>query len=260
MPSTISGINLLPYPEKRALYSEIIPPELLELFHIPASLKDEAGHDLLDLKCPAGSTDAEMSLFHFHESHDPVFYGHISDTLNGQIHILLYGLNDPTIQRFNVDRLPDGRKTSFGTQHRNLEAEKAALRAGLAPGQIYPGPRLFTAALKQFEYFVDKLGHDLFFAEPLYYHVAVVFERHGFAYQSGRRLMKNIELGFSPQGELHSRLNNQSSPFRQADAADSIRLRSWAIHDGILGQPFTGVSMYKYVGKRAGVSSTNIYW
>lgn len=259
MPSTISGINRLPRAEKRAHYVQTIPPELLEAFHIPPSLQDAEGRDLLELKCPAGSSDAEMSLFHYAGAPDPVFYGHIADTLSGQIHILLYGLNDPTIQRFNVDRLPDGTKTKFGTQHRNLKAEIAALQAGLAPGQIYPGPHLFTAAMHQFERFVGRLGHDLFFAEPLYYHVAVVFERHGFTYQSGRRLMKSIEGGFAPNGDLLPHLDGRN-PFRQPHAANSIRLRSWAIHDGILGQPFTGVTMYKYVGEHAGFSSTDKSW
>lgn len=259
MPSTINSINRLPQAEKRALYARIIPPELLEAFHIPPSFHDAEGHDLLNLECPAGSSDAEMSLFHYKDAPDPVFYGHITDTVNGQIHILLYGLNDPTIQRFNVDRLPDGRKTQFGTQHRNLEAEKAALRAGLAPGQIYPGPGLFTEAMHQFEDFIRDLGHDIYFAEPLYYHVAVIFERHGFTYQSGRRLMKSIEEGFSPHGGLLPRLDG-GTPFRSPKAAHSIRLRSWAIHDGILGKPYTNVTMYKYVGEHAGYSSTDAGW
>jgi hypothetical protein len=30
-------------------------------------------------------------------------------------------------------------------------------------------------------------------------------------------------------------------------------LRSWAIHDGILGQPFTNVTMYKHVGQSANI-------
>jgi len=259
MPSTISGINRLPYPEKRTIYAGIIPPELLDAFNIPSSLQNAEGHDLLELNCPQDSADAEMALFPYKDAPDPIFYGHVSDTLNGQIHILLYGLNDPTVQRFNVDRLPDGTKTNFGTQHRNLEAEKAALKAGLAPGQIYRGPHLFTASMRQFERFIISLGHDIYFAEPLYYHVAVVFERHGFTYQSGRRLMQSIERGFSPGGDFLPLLDD-SNPFRQPSAAHNIRLCSWAIHDGILGQPYTGVTMYKYIGKHAGISTTDKKW
>jgi acetoin utilization protein AcuC len=94
----------------------------------------------------------------------------------------------------------------------------------------------------------------MYFVEPLYYHNAVIFERYGFTYQMGRRLMERIEAGFAPNGDLHPRLDGLS-PFRQPAAEDSIRLRSWAIHDGLLGEPFTNVTMYKRVGKSAGIST-----
>ena len=51
---------------------------------------------------------------------------------------------------------------------------------------------------------------------------------------------------------LSGRLDG-STPFRRPNAAGSVRGRSWAIQDGILGNPFTGVHMYKGVGKHAGV-------
>ena len=46
-----------------------------------------------------------------------------------------------------------------------------------------------------------------------------------------------------------------SNSFRQLEAANSIRKRSWAIHDGILGEPFTNVTMYKRLGKSAGINT-----
>lgn len=256
MPSTIGGINRLLAHEKREYYARVVPPELLEKFDIPSSMMDPDGNDLLDLNCPDGSTNTELSLYHEAAARDPVLYGHITDTLNGQLHILFYSLNDPRTQRFNVDRLPDGTKTQFGTRIRNLEAEKAALEAGLAPGQIYRGPHLFSESMDQFERFVEGLGHKLYFAEPLYYHVAVIFEKHGFTYQTGQRLMQRIHAGFSSQGDLLPKLDG-SSPFRTPQAAHSIRLRSWAVHDGILERPFTDVTMYKYIGKHAGLSTTD---
>jgi hypothetical protein len=101
---------------------------------------------------------------------------------------------------------------------------------------------------------VGELGHGLYFTEPLYYHNAIIFERLGFAYQQGRRLMERIQKGFSPAGDLIPLLDG-STPFRKPEAANHIRLRSWAIHDGILGESFTNVTMYKRVGKHAGVST-----
>jgi acetoin utilization protein AcuC len=66
--------------------------------------------------------------------------------------------------------------------------------------------------------------------------------------------MQRIQSGFGPGGDLHPLLDG-STPFRQPQAAHSIRLRSWAIHDGILGEPFRNVTMYKQVGKHAGFST-----
>jgi len=255
-PSTIGGINRLPEAEKRANYTRILPPALLDKFSIPETLIDSQGRDLLQLKAEPGSAQVELALFHQFRAVDPVIFGHLTDTIQGQIHILLYGMNDPTAQRFHVDRLPDGEKTEFGTSTRNIPEEKRALAAGLAPGQVRRGPHLFKESLTQFETFVSGLGHRLFFVEPLYYHVAVIFEWHGFAYQNGRSAMEAIHRGFSPGGSLLEQLDG-SSPFRRPEASSSIRLRSWAVHDQILGRPFPDLTMYKIVNEHAGVSTTD---
>src|SRR6185369_7029756 len=204
-PSTIGGINLLPEPEKRALYARYIPSQLLEKFNIPP-LTSASGHDLLQFRFAHGSADVEMRLFHKADFPDPILYAHLTDTMNGQIHTLLYILNDPDSQRFDVDKMPDGSTTKFGTLRRNLEAEKMSLAAGRAPGQIRAGLRLLGQAVEAFEQFVTELWHDMYFVEPLYYHNAIIFERYGFAYQVGRRLMENIHSGFQPGGDLYSKL------------------------------------------------------
>ncbi|PKN94977.1 MAG: hypothetical protein CVU44_03985 [Chloroflexi bacterium HGW-Chloroflexi-6] len=251
-PSTIGGINLLPEEQKRAIYNRVIPHELLERFNLPGT-DTIRFKSLFEFKYRPGASDVELSLFHEQHFPDPVLYGHLTDTVNGQIHVLLYILNDPDTPRFNVDRLPDGSPTRFGTLKRNLDAEREALTYGLAPGQVRRGLRLLAPAIETFEKFVASLGHDMYFVEPLYYHNAVIFERYGFTYQVGRRLMEHIESGFGESGDLKKLLDG--SPFRQAQAANSIRLRSWAIHDGILGEPFNNVTMYKKIGKAAGVNT-----
>ena len=250
--STIGGINKLPEEEKRSIYSRYIPRELIERYDLAALTERQ---DLLQFRFAEGSSDVEMRLYHQPDFPDPVLYAHLSDTLSGQIHVLLYILNDPESPRFDVDRMPDGSPTRFGTLKRNLEAEKAAMEYGLAPGQVRRGLRLLRSATDAFEQFVISLGHDMFFIEPLYYHNAVISERHGYAYQMGKRRMEAIHAGFQEGGELHQRLED-SNPFRSAQAANSIRLRSWAIHDGILGEPFTDVTMYKRVGKAADINTT----
>jgi hypothetical protein len=248
-PSTIAALNRLPSEEKRVTYQKIVPQELLDMFQIRPDLRDSQGNDLFDLHCPASSSDTELALYHTTDTQDPILFGHITDTIHGQLHILLYGMNDVNSPRFDVDHLPDGSKTNFGTNFRNLEAELKAYQAGLAPGQIYRGPHLFKESLRQFENFAACMGQELFFVEPLYYHVALIFEKYGFTYQSGKRLMARIEEGFSKNGDLLPLLDN-STPFRLPKAAGKIRLRSWAIHDNILGEPFTNVTMYKYIDKK----------
>jgi acetoin utilization protein AcuC len=258
-PSTIGGINRLPDIEKRALYARYIPGKLLDKFSIPP-LSSALGHNLLQFRFAAGSSDVEMRLFHEADFPDPILYAHLTDTLNGQVHVLLYILNDPASPRFDVDRLPDGTPTKFGTLHRNIEAEKQALEAGLAPGQVRRGLRMLGAAVESFEGFITSLGHEIYFVEPLYYHNAVIFERYGFAYQMGKRLMDSIQAGFQPGGDLIPLLDG-SNEFRRPQAANRIRQRSWAIHDGILGESFTNVTMYKRVGKQAGIDTTpNCEW
>ncbi|HIE58329.1 MAG TPA: hypothetical protein EYP88_08875 [Anaerolineales bacterium] len=257
---TIGSINRLPLDEKRIIYARAIPEALFEKCAIPAGMFDSAGRDLMHLHCPPGSASAEIMLYHEYGFPDPVLQGHITDTINGQIYILFYQLNNPFSPRFDIDRMPDGRPTLLGTCCRNLDAEIAAFKAGLAPGQIRSGLHLLRDAMRTFEAFVAGLGHNLHFAEPLFYHNAVIFERYGFAYQRGRRLMERIQRGFSPGGEFLPLLDGRT-PFRQPEAANSIRLRSWAIHDGILGEPFRNVTMYKQVGVDAKVSTCpDIAW
>lgn len=251
---TIQGVNRLPDDEKRRIYALQIPSELIQKLSIPSDFVDLQGRSLLHIEGAPGSSSTEISLYHEYGYQDPVLYGHITDTISGKVHVLLYVLNDPYSPRFDVDRMPDGRPTKFGTHKRNLEAELAAMQYGLAPGQVRSGLRLLGSAIQAFEKFVASLGGDLYFVEPLYYHNAVVFERYGFAYERGRRLMERIQAGFAPGGELLERL--ETSPFRPLAARDHIRLRSWAIHDGLLGEAYTNVTMYKRIGVHADLNTS----
>lgn len=252
--TSIAAINHLAEAEKRAVYLQIIPRVLVERYQLPADFVDTDGHALVELRCLAGSTDVVLDLRVHATDVDPLLYAHVTDTMNGQMHVLLYLINDPESPRFDVDRMPDGRPTEFGVFRRNLEAEGAALRAGLAPGQVRRGLRVLRDSIGTFEVFVESLGHDLFFVEPLFYHNAVVFEGYGFAYQQGRRLMEGIHSGFQEGGPLWSAMD-RSTPFREPERAETIRGRSWAIHDGVLGYPFTRVTMYKRIGRDSQVTT-----
>ncbi len=255
-PRSIAALNNLPPAEKERRYAEIIPPTLLQRFGIdPASMAGRDGHKLLSLTDGSGSSSVEIEVRHAPDALDPLFYCHLTDTITRQIMVLLAIINDPFSPRFDVDRLPDGTRTRFGTVQRNIPAEIAALQAGLAPGQIRRGLRALREMLATFEVFVDRLGHSMFFIEPLTYHNAILFERYGFAYQQGKRWMDSIHYRFSaPDGDLRAKLDG-TTPFRQPEFANSVRGRSWAIHDGIMGEPYTGVHMYKHVGKHAEITT-----
>src|SRR5687768_14656864 len=96
-PSTIGGINKLPEEEKRAIYARYIPKELIDRFQLPSLTESK---DLLQFRFAGGSSDVEMRLYHQAGFQDPVLYGHLTDTMNGQVHVLLYILNDPESPRF----------------------------------------------------------------------------------------------------------------------------------------------------------------
>jgi hypothetical protein len=254
LPHTIQEISRLSEAEKRAIYRQLIPDWVFSDYHIDPETLLQDGEEVVRLRCPEGSRAMEMTIrWHPHEL-DPLCYMNMIDTFNQQLMVLLVVINDPEAPRYNVDVDLDGHPTQFGTSSRNLPEEVKAMRAGLAPGQVRRGLRAFRSTVPQFDDFVRRMGHDLFLIEPLAYHNAVVFERYGFAYTHGKSEMERIDAGFQPGGDLHKQLDG-STPFRQPDAWESVRGRAWAIHDGVLGHPFTGFRMYKRIGVDAGVKT-----
>ena len=254
VPRSIAAVNMLPQDVKAAIYSLFVPPILLDRFAIGRDLRDPNGQSLLELRCAEGSTDVVLALRRQVGDPDPILYSHLTDTVTGQVHVLLYVVNDPDSPRYEVDRMPDGTPTEFGSLQRNLEAEESAMNAGLAPGQIRRGLRILQESIAAFEAFVRSLGQDMYFVEPLHYHNAVIFERYGFAYQKGRQLMTEIHAGFARQGVLANRLDG-STPFRQPGQEACVRGRSWAIQDGILGHAFTEMTMYKRIAQVSGMDT-----
>ncbi|MEO1289090.1 MAG: hypothetical protein AAFV93_15100 [Chloroflexota bacterium] len=257
-PMSIREINSLPNPEKWVIYETLIPEHVIADYDIDTN--PEQKHPQVRYMSPKGSRAMELFVRRRAEDRDPIMYLNMADTFNNQILVLLVVVNDPDAQRFNIDYDQQGNPTNYGTSSRNKSAEIAAMNAGLAPGQIRRGLRAFRRSVPVFETFVDNMGHDMFMIEPLAYHNAIVFERYGFNYVRGLKDMKLIHEAFLPDGELHQRLDDDN-PFRQTAYWNQIRGRSWAIHDGILGHPFTGFQMYKRIGKDAGIESfPNATW
>jgi hypothetical protein len=248
---TIGRINALPREERRRVYHSLVPLDVLLRFGInPEALDRPVGSPLLQLV--GGPSSVELYLRHEPDAQDPLLYLQLADTTTNQIEVVLFMVNDPSAERFDTDRLPDGTPTHYGTQGRNVAEEIKAMKAGLAPGQVRRGLRLTRDLIPILEAFVDALHHDAFYVQPLAYHNAILFERLGFAYAMGLGRMEWIHSEFAPGGLLCRRLDG-SSPFRMPGAEESVRGRSWAIHDGIMDVPYTGIKMYKRVGIHAGV-------
>jgi len=248
-PQSIRGINDLERDVKEAMYQTLISNELLDRFNIPRKDRER-----VHINCPADTRSFEIIVYHQPDASDPVAYLHMADTLNYQLALLLYVINDVASPRFNIDIDENGLPTRFGTSRRNINEEIRALQAGLSPGQIYPGLRLTGKSLSLFETFVARTGHDMVIIEPLSYSNAIVYEKYGFSYFQGRKRMEWINAALRPGGELFDRFDSATA-FRGPDAWRSIRGRAWAIHDGILGEPFGDIRMNKRIGHHAGVNT-----
>jgi hypothetical protein len=259
--NSLATINQLPDEIRDRVYQTLLVDEMLQHYAIDRqTLLNPRGERAVTFDASPNIGLVELRVWQQLTDRDPLLYMQLADTTNNQIIILLFITNDPDQPRFPVDRDWGGEPTKFGTLSRNIEAEIAAMQAGLSPGQVRQGLRMARKMLPNFERFISRLGHELFLLEPLAYHSAILFESFGCAYSQGRRRMEQIHQGFQPGGEFFQRLDG-STPFRAPGAEKTVRGRSWAIHDGLLGEPYTDYHMYKHIGKYAGVSTfPNYVW
>jgi hypothetical protein len=258
LPITLRQINGLPENARRRLYRNLLPPALLNQFGIDAiNGKGPAGPDHITLRTEARTGVATLSVHSAGDLQDPFFSLELADNAFNGIDLNLLVLSDPGAPRFATDFDEDGNPTLFGTLRRVLDAEEQAKAAGLAPGQTRAGLRASQQVFQQLEAFLATLAHRAYFLEPLTYASAWVFERRGFAYVRGHKLMDEIQNEFQPGGRLYQALDG-SNPFRQPDQWSTVRGRAWAIHDGILeviDARWDGLRMIKQVGRTAGADT-----
>lgn len=259
LPVTINALNRLPENFKHRLYRTLIPIQVLSEFDInPRTWKNPDKVPQVSLVAEAGSSSVKISAWYGHDPGNEFFNLELGDnSFNGiDLHFLI--ANNPTRQSFKTDFDGDGRETLFGTVHRNHLEEEKAMAAGLAPGQVREGLRSSQIVFTHIETFLTLMAHHAVFLEPLTYVSAWVFERRGFAYVKGHKLMDTIHKEFQPGGELHKALDD-STPFRQSDQWQTVRGRAWAIHDGILDvidKRWDDLRMVKQVGRHAGVNTS----
>lgn len=243
---SLHDINRLEPAEKEAIYRVLLPARLVELL-------DQAGGSVRFV-APDGLRLVRIEARLKPEDRDLVFFVELCDTQHRQMELSFCIISDPRAPRFNVDQDEAGRDNCFATQGRNLPEEERAMAAGLFPNQTRHGLRMFREFLPLLERFTASLDMQFIVAEPLTYDNAIRYEHYGFDYLVGKRLMQEIDAGFAPGGVLTRRLDG-STPFRRPGAEKSVLGRSWAIHDGILDEPWDGVRIYKTVGVDAGVDT-----
>lgn len=253
--TSLLELNELPEHLRDPLYARLIPLSLLsELGLDRVTLDGPRDGPAVRIVAPAGKPWARVELWRHHADRDPLLLLDVEMTLFGVLELTFVQICDPASERFAIDQDVDGRDTLFGTTTRNLGEEARAMAAGLAPGQVRKGRRLLSHVLEAVEEFSLLLGKDVYLVEPLFYHSALVYERHGLGYLLGREKMEEIHQEFQPGGRLHARLDG-STVFRAPGAERTVRGRSWAIHDGILGEPWGGIKMYRAVGRKADVDT-----
>lgn len=246
---------------QRMLFQVLIPIELLVRHQIdPVRLTDAAGLPIAFAR-PGGNQDGfRFELYHTGDASEPMGELELADTQFNQIEVVWVTLQDPLSVRYDVDVMPGGESTLRGTASRNLVSEEAAMWAGLAPGQVRRGLGVFRSLVERLEIMMLCLNQREYLAQPLFYHMAILFEQHGFSYVQGESLMDDIHQGFTSGGCLAQKLDG-STPFRRPEQADTIRGRSWAIHDGVMTDRWDRVRMVKRLGVDAHVcTAPGINW
>jgi hypothetical protein len=247
---SLGAVNRLPTEEKEGLYGRLLPPRLLGLLGIVTPVP---AHPLVTIIAPDGLPFVRIEVRRQADDRDTVFFLELSDTHYRQMELSFCIIADPSAPRFDVDHhLDTGGFNYFTSLGRNIPEEIRAMEAGLFPNQTRQGLRMFADFFPLLEVFADALGMDMILAEPLTYDNAIRYERYGFDYITGKRLMHAIDAGFGSGGIYRRRLDG-SSPFRMPGQGDTVFGRSWAIHDGILDEAWDDVRIYKMIGSHAGV-------
>ncbi|MCX5909523.1 MAG: hypothetical protein NTY64_20725 [Deltaproteobacteria bacterium] len=241
---SIYEVNHLPPEERIKIYRTLIPPPIFTIFEIDRhTFKNREGKKVVQFHTPETHGFVSIDVKQEPDSLDSIFFLQLSDTpFLDNLELSFIVINNIRGERFHIDRDSEGKDTLFGTASRNLAEEERAMNAGLAP------------FIRMLERFAPLLRCSIISVEALFYHNAIQYERLGFGYLEGRRRMEEIDHEFHPGGKLAARLDG-STPFRPPGAKESIRGRSWAVQDGILGEPWISPKLYKPIGKSVGVNT-----
>ncbi len=248
-PSSVRGLLALPDAEKMPYLDFLVPAELRAHFGLPprGEWHQDAGGPFRWLEVP-GASGIRVEVWPDPRAEDPAQVVELVDTYLGHLEAAWIVISDPREPRYNVDREVSGAPLPLGSLHRNLREELRALSAGLAPNQVRAGLRMFRPLIERLEGFAQLLGIGILYVAPLAYHNAIKYEKYGFTYASGLEELQWINREFQPGGVLRRRMDG-TRPFRMPWMADTVRGRSWAIHDGVLDRRWMAPQMYKFVGR-----------
>lgn len=253
----VSQVNLLPVENKIKLYKKLIPPSIFKRFNIdPVTFCTPDGRRVVEITAPEKSMETIVEVKLHPSDIDPIYYIEVSDSKDFvQLQWDFIKVIDPTAPRFATNVDPSGKSRWLNWTCRNIPEEIKALQAGLAPGQIRRGLRLAREIDECLDDFCRACGLKSIYLEALYYHTAIMFERHGYRYFKGFKMMQRINELFQPGKALYNKLDG-STPFRQPGFDKTVRGRSWAIHDGVLDEIEDDIiefwdppKMYRMVGQ-----------
>jgi hypothetical protein len=254
MAFTIAKLNRLPKRERDFIYRQLVPESIFRMFQIdPKTLTNPFGERIVMGIFPPDENFACVEVKYRSGDIDCIFACQVSlETFMQSLHLDFLSLNDPFSERFKVDIDEMGGDTLYGTRSRNIDEEIRAMRAGLTPGMVRRGLGLFGEFVKCMEVFTESLGLKTITTGALYYHSAILWEKHGFTYFKGLKIMEKVHKEFQPGGLLYEKLD-ESTPFRQKGMERTVRGRSWAIYDGVfldaLEEEWQNPNMYGVVGK-----------
>lgn len=248
-------INRLKRAEKERIYSRLLPKRLRDIIALSdGSLCNRAGEHLVNIIAPHGLPLMRIEARARPDDKDVIFFLELSDTQFQQLELSFCIICDPSAPRFDVDVDEQGAINWFASHGRNIPEELRAMQAGLFPNQTRKGMQMFSEFFPLLEHFTDAMGMAMIVAEPLSYDNAIRYEKYGFDYLRGKRLMREIDREFRPGGRYFLKMNG-SSPFRMPGMERTVRGRSWAIQDGILNEPWDGVEIYRMIGVDAGINT-----
>lgn len=235
---------------KDANVALLLPGELLDRFDLapPSSFDGRGG--VFRLTRREDHPRLRLEVWPDPSGSDPCYVLELKFSFLGIPEIVWIASNDLSKPRFFVDalgNLPLAPKSGL----RNLGEEERAMRAGLAPNQVREGLHILRQSFEAVDRYCIAVGAGFATAFAMAYHNAVEYQRCGFTLRSGEELMAGIEAGFAPGGRLAARLDS-STPFRVPELGETVTGRSWAIHDGVMGDEWFAPELMRMVGQGSG--------